>query len=199
MHPEYANNVHLNNIALIRLAEPATFSNYIRPACLPPNELSASEPLVLSGWPIRMYHVPLWSKTIAHMDLRKYIMETMPIDRCNEAFAPLIRDRNQTMPEVISERKICASIKSKARQTPELRPLEVSRIDKTAIPHSTEEFNSNLWRIFFRSKSMVQRFKFTTCIIDVCTSCTGSRTPNSRSDYCMCRTCSRAFTRIYRG
>lgn len=64
------------------------------------------------------------------MDLRKYIMETISAKRCNETFAPLKVDQNHLLFEGISERQMCATINYKANDTPKLRPLEVSLINR---------------------------------------------------------------------
>ena len=50
LHPDYVNNVFLNDIAVIRLERAVRFSDYIRPVCLPKAAVLTGTVCVVTGW-----------------------------------------------------------------------------------------------------------------------------------------------------
>ncbi|XP_030851689.1 chymotrypsin-like elastase family member 2A [Strongylocentrotus purpuratus] len=66
VHPEYDTNWFFNDIALIRLAEPVTFSDYVRPACLSESsdELKDYRRCLVAGWET----LTLYSRQFGHTD-----------------------------------------------------------------------------------------------------------------------------------
>ncbi|XP_030852724.1 transmembrane protease serine 3-like [Strongylocentrotus purpuratus] len=80
VHPEYDNNWFFNDIALIRLAEPVTFSDYVRPACLSESsdELKDYRRCLVAGWET----LKLYSRPLAE-SLKKAVVTLLDQDRCN--------------------------------------------------------------------------------------------------------------------
>ncbi|XP_076176268.1 uncharacterized protein LOC143151219 isoform X2 [Ptiloglossa arizonensis] len=50
LHPEYIDNGFINDIAMLRLEEPAIFSDYVRPICLPETEPKSGTMCTVTGW-----------------------------------------------------------------------------------------------------------------------------------------------------
>ncbi|EFN80032.1 Enteropeptidase [Harpegnathos saltator] len=50
LHPDYVDNGFVNDIAVLRLERPVTFSDYIRPVCLPANPVSTGTVCIITGW-----------------------------------------------------------------------------------------------------------------------------------------------------
>ncbi|CAB0038382.1 unnamed protein product [Trichogramma brassicae] len=49
-HPNYNNTGYINDIVLLRLEKPMTFSDYVRPVCLPSREPQHDELCTVTGW-----------------------------------------------------------------------------------------------------------------------------------------------------
>ncbi|XP_026316216.1 phenoloxidase-activating enzyme-like isoform X2 [Hyposmocoma kahamanoa] len=53
-HPNYKSKTKKNDIALLRMAKPAPYSDFVRPICLPTSDMTLSPPsnwhLIASGW-----------------------------------------------------------------------------------------------------------------------------------------------------
>ncbi|XP_011872915.1 PREDICTED: uncharacterized protein LOC105564821 [Vollenhovia emeryi] len=50
LHPDYIDNGFVNDIAVIRLERAVSFSDYIRPVCLPKSPVSSETICVVTGW-----------------------------------------------------------------------------------------------------------------------------------------------------
>ncbi|XP_032677716.1 uncharacterized protein LOC116847141 isoform X2 [Odontomachus brunneus] len=50
LHPNYIDSGFVNDIAVLRLERPVTFSDYIRPVCLPANPVNTGTVCVVTGW-----------------------------------------------------------------------------------------------------------------------------------------------------
>lgn len=50
LHPEYIDNGFINDVALLRLEKPVTFSDYVRPVCLPSAEPKSGASCTVTGW-----------------------------------------------------------------------------------------------------------------------------------------------------
>ncbi|KOC65504.1 Enteropeptidase [Habropoda laboriosa] len=50
LHPDYIDNGFINDIAMLRLEEPVTFSDYVRPVCLPQSEPKSGTTCTVTGW-----------------------------------------------------------------------------------------------------------------------------------------------------
>ncbi|XP_047358764.1 uncharacterized protein LOC124952644 isoform X1 [Vespa velutina] len=50
LHPDYIDNGFINDIALLRLERSVTFSDYVRPVCLPQNEPKSGTTCTVTGW-----------------------------------------------------------------------------------------------------------------------------------------------------
>lgn len=50
LHPEYVDSGFINDIALLRLEKPVTFSDYVRPICLPVSEPRSGTTCTVTGW-----------------------------------------------------------------------------------------------------------------------------------------------------
>jgi len=50
LHPDYVDHVFLNDIAVIRLERAVSFSDYIRPVCLPKAPVLTGTVCVVTGW-----------------------------------------------------------------------------------------------------------------------------------------------------
>ncbi|XP_014489305.1 PREDICTED: uncharacterized protein LOC106752251 [Dinoponera quadriceps] len=50
LHPDYVDNGFVNDIAVLRLEQPVTFSDYVRPVCLPANPVNTGTVCVVTGW-----------------------------------------------------------------------------------------------------------------------------------------------------
>ena len=50
MHPDYSHITHNNDVALFRLAEELTFSQEVRPVCLPRSDVSEMMMCMVTGW-----------------------------------------------------------------------------------------------------------------------------------------------------
>ncbi|XP_015183396.1 PREDICTED: uncharacterized protein LOC107070065 isoform X2 [Polistes dominula] len=50
LHPDYIDNGFINDIALLRLEKSVTFSDYVRPVCLPQNEPKSGTTCTVTGW-----------------------------------------------------------------------------------------------------------------------------------------------------
>lgn len=100
MHPNYSRSTTDNDIALLRLARPATFSQTIVPICLPDSGLSEREltkvgqETVVTGWGYRSE-----SKRNRTFILNFIKIPVAPRSKCVEA-----------MHNVVSENMLCAGI-----------------------------------------------------------------------------------------
>lgn len=50
LHPDYVDSGFINDIALLRLEKPVTFSDYVRPICLPTSEPKSGTTCTVTGW-----------------------------------------------------------------------------------------------------------------------------------------------------
>ena len=50
LHPEYIDTGYINDIALLRLETVVTFSDYVRPVCLPNSEPKSGTSCTVTGW-----------------------------------------------------------------------------------------------------------------------------------------------------
>ncbi|KOX78153.1 Enteropeptidase [Melipona quadrifasciata] len=50
LHPDYIDNGFINDIAMLRLEKPVTFSDYVRPVCLPDLEPKSGTMCTVTGW-----------------------------------------------------------------------------------------------------------------------------------------------------
>lgn len=141
-HPNYTDDSYYHNIAVIRLSEAVRFSSHIRPACLSQQlDVSSIESAIWSGWPMKVFTYPRSLYEAQRMDLRKYIMKLITTEVCNEMYANV--SQTFPMPMGVSQQQLCAALKSKARSTLELRPLEVSAT-MAELHHATSEL-SLMW------------------------------------------------------
>ncbi|XP_016952932.1 spaetzle-processing enzyme [Drosophila biarmipes] len=81
IHPAYQYENYRNDIALLRMAEEVTFSDYIRPICLLVNEQV--------GKPIPLFKVTGWGKTNSYPTsriLKTAIIDVLDITNCTDLF-----------------------------------------------------------------------------------------------------------------
>ncbi|KAJ8684425.1 hypothetical protein QAD02_020217 [Eretmocerus hayati] len=50
LHPEYVDSGFINDISLLRLERPVSFSDYVRPVCLPSSEPKSGRSCTVTGW-----------------------------------------------------------------------------------------------------------------------------------------------------
>lgn len=50
LHPDYIDNGFVNDIAVLRVEKAVTFSDYIRPVCLPTASVKSGQLCVATGW-----------------------------------------------------------------------------------------------------------------------------------------------------
>ncbi|KRT80827.1 Trypsin [Oryctes borbonicus] len=97
-HP--ANNPlsHYNDIALLELDRPVTFTKYVRPACLPSEEDLTNAQLIATGWGAMEYGGRT-SDDLMKVDLKYY-----PTAQCQQVFPPQVRLENG----IDGDSQICA-------------------------------------------------------------------------------------------
>ncbi|XP_030840072.1 ovochymase-2 [Strongylocentrotus purpuratus] len=95
VHPEYDVYWLYNDIALIRLAEPVTFSDYVRPACLSESsdELNDYRRCLVAGWATILEGSPLTES------LKKVVVTLPNQGGCNSSYQ-----------ETLTEEMICAEL-----------------------------------------------------------------------------------------
>eukprot|EP00057_Strongylocentrotus_purpuratus_P026767 XP_011681241.1 PREDICTED: ovochymase-2-like [Strongylocentrotus purpuratus] len=96
VHPEYHPYWLINDIALIRLAEPVTFSDYVRPACLSESsdELKDYRRCLVAGWGTTLEGPRMYSLTPT---LKKAVVNLLDQNLCNSEHDG-----------VLTEEEICA-------------------------------------------------------------------------------------------
>ncbi|XP_030851702.1 uncharacterized protein LOC105442295 [Strongylocentrotus purpuratus] len=95
VHPEYYISTLINDIALIRLAEPVTFSDYVTPACLSEssNELKDYRRCLVAGWGTTLEGPPLT------VSMKKAVVNLLDRNWCNS---------NLSYDGAVAEEMICA-------------------------------------------------------------------------------------------
>ncbi|KAI3382061.1 hypothetical protein SNEBB_005960 [Seison nebaliae] len=91
-HPDYEALIEKNDIALVRLNKPVTYTNKISPICLPaPSEVHELEtkPMIVSGWGYTTYNGK------ASVPLRQVIVRAQPIDICADRVGVRVNRSNQ--------------------------------------------------------------------------------------------------------
>ncbi|XP_044765057.1 serine protease snake-like [Coccinella septempunctata] len=108
-HPEYSPASKYNDIALLRLNKPVTFSEAVLPICLSTSESDVGEKLIATGWGKTEVNGPR-SNTLLRVDL-EYFSNSV----CNEAYADVSK---KDLPEGVSKNKqICAGSRTDRRDT----------------------------------------------------------------------------------
>ncbi|GIY11809.1 plasma kallikrein [Caerostris darwini] len=71
MHPKYYNKTYLNDIALVRLQEPATLGDKVKVACMPPYPkfTSADDNAVVAGWGWQNFPYGKYAKELQEVEL----------------------------------------------------------------------------------------------------------------------------------
>ncbi|XP_077295762.1 phenoloxidase-activating enzyme-like isoform X2 [Arctopsyche grandis] len=99
IHPEYdPSNSHINDIAIIRMKTEATYTDFIKPICLPKKDVTIGKNdnnfnALVSGWGIS--ETEQKSNVMLHMSIPFKTLET-----CQKAYAPLYKR--------ITEKQVCA-------------------------------------------------------------------------------------------
>lgn len=107
-HPSYIANEQYNDIALLQLDRPVTFSEYISPICLDSSNLT-NEVLTATGW----------GKTEATGDvsseLQKVELEYFPNEECQKSYSTVSKD---DLPNgIVAETQICAGSRTEEKDT----------------------------------------------------------------------------------
>jgi len=50
LHPDYSKSLHNNDIALLKLSQPAQLNSHVHPACLPSGEIPVGSQCYITGW-----------------------------------------------------------------------------------------------------------------------------------------------------
>ncbi|CAF2390343.1 unnamed protein product [Rotaria sp. Silwood2] len=50
VHPQYDTMTNMNDIAILRVSTPFTFTTYVQPACLPGSEPKPNDQVIIAGW-----------------------------------------------------------------------------------------------------------------------------------------------------
>lgn len=102
-HYDYKIPAKYNDIALLKLERPVTFSQYVRPACLAESFAIPTEKVIATGWGRTEYA----EMTSAH--LQKVHLDLIPQPECNASYAPYL-SRNLRN-GVVAETQFCAGSK----------------------------------------------------------------------------------------
>ena len=107
MHDLFERRTYTNDIAVLKLAQPATFNDYIWPVCLPPSNL------VLDG---QTASVTGWGTTSYSGTPSNVLLEvTLPIWKLNDCQAAY------TQP--ITDKQLCAGYKAGGKDSCQVRAL----------------------------------------------------------------------------
>lgn len=106
-HPAYGSLSHYNDIALLELDHPATFTKYVRPACLPSDEDLSNAQLIATGWGALQYGASI-NRDLMKVDLRYYAT-----GQCKEVFPPQARLENG----IDGDSQICAGGVDESKDT----------------------------------------------------------------------------------
>ncbi|KAK0098621.1 hypothetical protein PV326_005954 [Microctonus aethiopoides] len=103
LHPDYIDNGFINDIALLRLEQPVTFSDYVRPICLPDTEPKSGTTCTVTGWGQLFEIGRIFPDTLQEVDLPLISTEEC---RRKTLFLPLYR---------ITSGMLCAGLKDGGR------------------------------------------------------------------------------------
>ncbi|XP_015111459.1 uncharacterized protein LOC107037419 [Diachasma alloeum] len=103
LHPEYVDNGYINDVAVLRLEKPVTFSDYVRPICLPDSEPKSGTSCTVTGWG-QLYEIGrIFPDTLQEVELPLISTEEC---RRKTLFLPLYR---------ITSGMLCAGLKDGGR------------------------------------------------------------------------------------
>ncbi|XP_063979971.1 uncharacterized protein LOC135163987 isoform X2 [Diachasmimorpha longicaudata] len=103
LHPEYVDNGYINDVAVLRLEKPVTFSDYVRPICLPDREPKSGTSCTVTGWG-QLYEIGrIFPDTLQEVELPLISTEEC---RRKTLFLPLYR---------ITSGMLCAGLKDGGR------------------------------------------------------------------------------------
>ncbi|XP_011309599.1 uncharacterized protein [Fopius arisanus] len=103
LHPEYVDNGYINDVAMLRLEKPVTFSDYVRPICLPDGEPKSGTSCTVTGWG-QLYEIGrIFPDTLQEVELPLISTEEC---RRKTLFLPLYR---------ITSGMLCAGLKDGGR------------------------------------------------------------------------------------
>ncbi|XP_023289826.1 uncharacterized protein LOC105698698 [Orussus abietinus] len=103
LHPDYVDNGFINDVALLRLERPVTFSDYVRPVCLPEVEPKTGAVCTVTGWGQLFEIGRIFPDTLQEVDLPMISTEEC---RRKTLFLPLYR---------ITSGMVCAGLKDGGR------------------------------------------------------------------------------------
>ncbi|GJQ86333.1 hypothetical protein Trydic_g15243 [Trypoxylus dichotomus] len=104
VHPGYKHTEKLNDIALLRLAKPAEFTENVKPVCLNTNP-DIQGPLTVAGWGF----VNVTTEETSRF-LQKAFVSPYALNKCNETYL------NSPRPKTILPTHLCALSLDKTRQ-----------------------------------------------------------------------------------
>ncbi|XP_045454982.1 phenoloxidase-activating enzyme-like isoform X2 [Melitaea cinxia] len=102
-HAHYNQDYHGHDIAILKLAKPVPYNEFIRPICLPTSDITVSPPenlrLINAGWGSK-------PSSDQEEDVVKHYVELpyVPLKRCKEIY----KDISHRYSSTISEKHICA-------------------------------------------------------------------------------------------
>ncbi|XP_001600824.4 uncharacterized protein LOC100116291 isoform X3 [Nasonia vitripennis] len=79
LHPDYVDISFVNDIALLRLEKPLTFSDYVRPVCLPTSEPKIGTTCTVTGWGQLFEIGRLFPDTLQEVEL-----PIIPMEECRK-------------------------------------------------------------------------------------------------------------------
>lgn len=99
----YDSQTHANDIAILTLAQPVTYTTNIRPICLPPKNLDLTgQKLVVTGWGT------IYQSGPTSDDLKEVTLPVIPLSDCKQKF------KNTTA--IIDERVVCTEYQGSVKQ-----------------------------------------------------------------------------------
>lgn len=127
INPNRSADHFYDNIALLHLSESVPFNAHIHPACLSQTFDITHTKAMMTGWMFKLYYAP---RSMAHKQdraLRKYDLNLIANDECQEKFA---KHQVKNLPNGIDGSMMCANIivdeeHLKSDHFKILRPLEV--------------------------------------------------------------------------
>uniref|UniRef100_A0A182SUQ0 Peptidase S1 domain-containing protein n=1 Tax=Anopheles maculatus TaxID=74869 RepID=A0A182SUQ0_9DIPT len=106
-HPEYKQTSHYNDIALIKLNRKVIFTPYIRPICLPVQEIFSQKRAIATGWGAIGFGLEQSSA------LLKVTLDRFGFDECKALFEPTRKLRTG----LNSTTQMCAGSRNSTKDT----------------------------------------------------------------------------------
>lgn len=102
-HDDYKIPAKYNDIALLKLEHPVTFSPYVRPACLAESFDIRTEKVIATGWGRTEY------AEMTSDNLQKVVLDKIPQPACNASYAPHLS--RSLIRGIVDDTQFCAGSK----------------------------------------------------------------------------------------